>query len=90
MHNVEAVLWPFRRALILTLLCIVALLSQSPAFGHNLGQSYTYLKIYDDKITGRFEIILDDLNRVLAHFSVLRQGSAGCGLNHNGRPFSAP
>ncbi len=66
MHNVEAVLWPFRRALILTLLCVVVLLSQSPAFGHNLGQSYAYLKIYDDKITGRFEIILDDLNLLLS------------------------
>ncbi len=66
MPKVEPTLWPIRRALIVPLLCVVALLSQSPAFGHNLGQSYTYLKIYDDKITGRFEIILDDLNRALS------------------------
>lgn len=66
MHKVEPIQWSFRRALNLTLLSVIALLSQSPAFGHSLGQSYTYLKIYDDKITGRFEIILDDLNRALS------------------------
>ena len=51
---------------ILTFFCVVTFLMQSPVYGHNLGQSYTYLKIYDDKITGRFEIILDDLNRALS------------------------
>jgi hypothetical protein len=66
MHKVKYLLWPFRLALIMTLLCVVLLMNQSQAFGHNLGQSYTYLKIYDDKITGRFEIILDDLNRALS------------------------
>lgn len=53
-------------SLILTFFCVLTFLMQSPVYGHNLGQSYTYLKIYDDKITGRFEIILDDLNRALA------------------------
>jgi hypothetical protein len=47
----------------------VTILGHSSAFGHNLGQSYTYLRIYDDKITGRFEIILDDLNRALSRDS---------------------
>ncbi len=55
-----------QRALILAHLCAFVLLTQSAAFGHNLGQSYVYLKIYDDKITGRFEIILDDLNKALS------------------------
>jgi hypothetical protein len=47
-------------------LCVLAILSQTSVFGHNLGQSYTYLKIYDNKITGRFEIILDDLNLAMS------------------------
>ena len=51
---------------ILTFFCVLSFLLQSPVYVHNLGQSYTYLKIYDDKITGRFEIILDDLNRALS------------------------
>ncbi|RZW19486.1 MAG: hypothetical protein EX260_07540, partial [Desulfobulbaceae bacterium] len=55
-----------RNIFVAALLCVLAILSHSPAFGHKLGQSYTYLKIYDDKITGRFEIILDDLNRAIS------------------------
>ncbi len=66
MDLAETNLRTVRLSLILTFICLVTSLLQSPVYGHNLGQSYTYLKIYDDKITGRFEIILDDLNRALA------------------------
>ena len=55
-----------QRIFIVFLLCILTILGHSSAFGHKLGQSYAYLRIYDDKITGRFEIILDDLNRALS------------------------
>ena len=53
MYKAQPILWAFCRALPWMLLFVITLLSQSPAFGHNLGQSYTYLKIYDHKITGR-------------------------------------
>lgn len=66
MHNAESSTTLIHRIFIVFLLCIVTILGHSSAFGHNLGQSYTYLRIYDDKITGRFEIILDDLNRALS------------------------
>ena len=35
------------------------------ARGHNLGDSYLYLQVYEDRITGRFEIALSDLNPAL-------------------------
>ena len=66
MHKAQPILWAFCRALPLMLFFVITLVSQTPAFGHNLGQSYSYLKIYDDKITGRFEIVLDDLNEALS------------------------
>ena len=66
MHRVASIQRNIYPILIVPLMCVLAILSHSSALGHNLGQSYTYLKIYDDKITGRFEIILDDLNRALS------------------------
>jgi hypothetical protein len=55
-----------RRTLMIMLFGVIILACQTSLYGHNLGQSYTYLKIYDDKITGRFEIILSDLNKALS------------------------
>lgn len=69
MHKAESIPKIFHRIIIVLLLCILTMLSHTTAFGHKLGQSYTYLRIYDDKITGRFEIILDDLNRALSRDS---------------------
>ena len=66
MNMTAGSLRPVLHAWILSLLGVVIFLIQTPVYGHNLGQSYTYLKIYDDKITGRFEIILDDLNLALS------------------------
>ncbi len=66
MDLAETNLISVRLSLIMTFLCVLTVLLQSPVYGHNPGQSYTYLKIYDDKITGRFEIILEDLNRALS------------------------
>ena len=69
MHNSESSAHIINRIFIVFFLCILTILSHSSAFGHKLGQSYTYLRIYDDKIMGRFEIILDDLNRALSRNS---------------------
>ena len=65
MHKEKQHAGIIRQVLTLSLLTILSVLSCSQVFGHNLGQSYAYLKIYDDNISGRFEIILDDLNRAL-------------------------
>ena len=54
-----------RHILMLSLLGIITFGTQTSIYGHKLDQSYAYLKIYDDKITGRFEIILNDLNKAL-------------------------
>jgi hypothetical protein len=48
--------------------CLIALLATlTPATGraHNFGESYLYLQIYSDHVTGRFEIALVDLNHGL-------------------------
>ena len=49
------------RALLLLLIALVA----GEAQAHNLGDSYLYLQIYEDSVTGRFEISLADLNQAL-------------------------
>ena len=36
-----------------------------PAAAHRLGESYLYLQVYEERITGRFEIALTDLNPAL-------------------------
>ena len=54
------------RILMLLLLGIITFGIQTSVYGHQLDQSYAYLKIYDDKITGRFEITLNDLNKALS------------------------
>ncbi len=53
------------RLLLPGLLGLVSLLIYTSASAHFLGQSYVYLKIYDDQLTGRFEINLEDLNKAL-------------------------
>ena len=51
------------RAVLLTVLFLVTFLASAlPVSGHNLGQSYAYLKIYENELFGRFEINLEDLN----------------------------
>lgn len=46
---------------LLLLLCFVIL--PGDAYAHNPGQSYVYLRIYEDSITGRYEINTEELNR---------------------------
>jgi len=47
-------------------LCLLLLLTAADeARAHNPGESYLYLQIYGDRITGRFEIELADLNEAL-------------------------
>ena len=35
------------------------------ARAHNVGQSYLYLQVYEDRVTGRFEVSLADFNAAL-------------------------
>lgn len=51
--------------LAVVLVIMGALFSGRPAVAHTLGQSYLYLSVYDDRVTGRFEITLKDLNKAL-------------------------
>jgi len=48
----------------LCLLVLVLSVFQSVAYAHNPEQSYIYLQIHDDSITGRFEVTTKDLNKV--------------------------
>ena len=52
-----------RRWLLLLALLVGSAASETRA--HNLGQSYLYLQIYPEKLSGRFEIALSDLNPAL-------------------------
>ena len=47
------------------LLALLGLVLPTEARAHNLGESYLYLQIYSDRMTGRFEISLEDLNKGL-------------------------
>jgi hypothetical protein len=47
------------------LVILLTLLSGVNLRAHNLGESYLYLQIYSDRITGRFEVSLVDLNAAL-------------------------
>jgi hypothetical protein len=44
---------------------ILATLAAAEGRAHNLGESYLYLQVYQDSISGRFEIALSDLNPAL-------------------------
>ena len=57
---------PRRSAALLFGLCLLLLLTAADeARAHNPGESYLYLQIYGDHITGRFEIELADFNDAL-------------------------
>lgn len=53
------------RALGSCLLGLLVLLAPAEARAHNLGDSYLYLQVYSDRVTGRFEIGLANLNPAL-------------------------
>ena len=54
-----------RQARWVMLLGLLSALAGTELRAHNLGESYLYLQIYRDRITGRFEISLEDLNAAL-------------------------
>ena len=47
------------------LLFVLLLLPATEARAHNEGQSYLYLQVYQDRVSGRFEIPLADFNAAL-------------------------
>ena len=47
------------------LLSVLLLLPVAETRAHTLGQSYLYLQVYPDRVSGRFEVSLDDLNAAL-------------------------
>ena len=51
-----------RQARWVMLLGLLVALGSTELRAHNLGESYLYLQIYRDRVTGRFEISLEDLN----------------------------
>ncbi len=55
----------FSQILLIPLLIFFVVYSGKAVYAHSLGQSYIYLKKYDNKLAGRFEITLDDLNKAL-------------------------
>lgn len=65
MNNRILILTRCREIVLSVLFMILLLASALPVLGHNLGQSYVYLRIYENSISGRFEIILEDLNLAL-------------------------
>ena len=54
-----------RRALRGGLLLILACLAAAEGHAHNIGDSYLYLQVYPDSVSGRFEVNLSDLNHAL-------------------------
>jgi hypothetical protein len=44
------------------LLSVLFVLAATEVRAHNVGQSYLYLQIYQDRVTGRFEVSLADFN----------------------------
>ena len=58
--------WPsmVRRSLWISAF-LLALFAAGEAQAHRLGESYLYLQVYEDTVTGRFEISLKDLNEGL-------------------------
>ncbi len=55
----------FRAALRWCLVGALAVLPAAESHAHNLGDSYLYLQIFEDSLSGRFEIALSDLNPAL-------------------------
>lgn len=48
-----------------SVICLFLLILPGILLAHETGQSYLFLKVYDDAIEGRFEFALDDLNSAL-------------------------
>lgn len=54
-----------KRFFLAQVLVAMLLLFQFPAIAHNINQSYIYLKVYESSVSGRFEIAINDLNKLL-------------------------
>jgi hypothetical protein len=63
LNNIHFTRFPF--VMLTALMAFVIVFSVNSLYAHTLGQSYIYLQIYDNKVTGRFEIELSDLNKAL-------------------------
>ena len=63
----------WRNAVRWSLLFLVAFALAAESRAHRLGDSYLYLQIYEDSVTGRFEIALSDLNQALGFTGTVRQ-----------------
>jgi hypothetical protein len=57
--------WQGSRALHFGLVLLLSILAAAEVRAHNLGDSYLYLQVYSDRVSGRFEIALSDLNPAL-------------------------
>jgi hypothetical protein len=44
---------------------IVTVFICSPLYAHKIGQSYIFLKVYENSLTGIFDITLRDLNKAM-------------------------
>jgi hypothetical protein len=51
------------KRLVGALIALLGVILATDARAHNLGESYLYLQIYSDRMTGRFEISFEDLNK---------------------------
>ena len=60
----------FYKLILITLSVLLVLYSGKILFAHWLGQSYIYVKKFDNKLSGRFEITFDDLNKALTTTSI--------------------
>lgn len=55
----------YRYALMFFFMFIASVSTSSSVYGHSVGESYIYLKVYENKLTGIFHITLRDLNNAL-------------------------
>ncbi len=54
-----------RYTFIITFFLIVSVITSSTLCAHRIGESYVYLSVYENRLTGTFHIILSDLNIAL-------------------------
>jgi hypothetical protein len=59
------------------LVVMLVLLAASEGRAHNVGESYLYLQVHRDTVTGRFEMPLEDFNRALGLAGTDREITAG-------------